>query len=176
AAECVQVVGDEFPKLDLTSRGRAVMQRQQTIQLALPSEASATAAPEPPPSRRLPPAAAVAAALTAIPSLTPEVVVPTARPSRTARPQVAPAPAAVQQQQDEVLLERLRVQRTALARAETLPPYCVFNDRTLREMALRLPVNRAELLEIHGIGNAKADKYGTIFLDLIRDYTAARGA
>jgi ATP-dependent DNA helicase RecQ len=43
-------------------------------------------------------------------------------------------------------------------------------------MALRLPGNRAELLEIHGIGNAKADKYGTIFLDLIRDYTAARSA
>ncbi len=176
AAECVQVVGDEFPKLDLTSRGRAVMQRQQTIQLALPSEASATAAPEPPTSRRVPPAAAVAAALTAIPSLTPEVVTPTASTSRTERPQVAPAPAAVQQQQDEVLLERLRVQRTALARAETLPPYCVFNDRTLREMAMRLPGNRAELLEIHGIGNAKADKYGTIFLDLIRDYTAARSA
>lgn len=54
AADCVRVLGDEFPKLDLTALGQAVMRRQQTIQLALPGAA---------PSR---------ATATAIPSLTPE--------------------------------------------------------------------------------------------------------
>jgi ATP-dependent DNA helicase RecQ len=73
---------------------------------------------------------------------------------------------------DAGLLERLRGQRTALARAESIPPYCVFHDQTLREMAISRPVDREHLLQIRGIGRAKADKYGAIFLELIRDYTA----
>ena len=59
---------------------------------------------------------------------------------------------------------------TTLARAESLPPYCVFNDRTLHEMATHLPTSRASLLQIYGVGAAKASKYGETFLQLIRDY------
>ena len=77
---------------------------------------------------------------------------------------------------DAALVEQLRAQRTALARAESLPPYTVFHDRTLRDMATCLPTTRDELLAIHGIGNAKADKYGSIFLDLIREYLMSRDA
>jgi ATP-dependent DNA helicase RecQ len=58
------------------------------------------------------------------------------------------------------------------ARQEALPPYCVFNDRTLREMAARLPTDRAALLQIYGVGAAKAQKYGDTFLALIREYRA----
>jgi ATP-dependent DNA helicase RecQ len=68
------------------------------------------------------------------------------------------------------LFERLRAERTALARQDAVPPYCVVNDRTLREMAMQLPTDAEALLQIYGIGQAKADKYGTAFLDLIRQH------
>jgi ATP-dependent DNA helicase RecQ len=61
-----------------------------------------------------------------------------------------------------------------LARAEALPPYCVFNDRTLREMATYRPTTPAGLLQIYGVGAAKASKYGEAFLALIRDHLAGR--
>ena len=73
---------------------------------------------------------------------------------------------------DDALFEHLRAQRTALARAESLPPYCVFHDRTLREMATYRPTTPAGLLRIRGVGAAKADKYGETFLALIRDHLA----
>ncbi len=73
---------------------------------------------------------------------------------------------------DEALFERLRAQRTVLASAETLPPYCVFNDRSLREMATYRPITPAGLLQIYGVGAAKASKYGETFLALIRDHLA----
>jgi superfamily II DNA helicase RecQ len=41
-------------------------------------------------------------------------------------------------------------------------------------MAVQLPADRASLLQIHGVGEAKANKYGDIFLDLIREHTPAR--
>jgi ATP-dependent DNA helicase RecQ len=64
-----------------------------------------------------------------------------------------------------------------LARAEALPPYCIFNDRTLREMAIYHPTTPAGLLQIYGVGAAKASKYGETFLALIRAYlTGQEGA
>ena len=73
---------------------------------------------------------------------------------------------------DDALFERLRAQRTVLARAEALPPYCVFNDRTLREMATYCPTTPAGLLQLYGVGAVKASKYGDTFLALIRDHLA----
>jgi ATP-dependent DNA helicase RecQ len=73
---------------------------------------------------------------------------------------------------DDALFERLRAQRTVLARAESLPPYCVFNDRTLREMATYRPTTPAGLLRIYGVGAAKASKYGETFLAVMRNYLA----
>jgi ATP-dependent DNA helicase RecQ len=156
AADCVQVIGDEFPKLELTARGHAVMRRQQTIQLALPGAAPASlTAPTP----------AVVSRAT-IPTLTPQVVLPVAAAS-TASPEVTTSSTATY---DADLLERLRLQRTTLARAEAVPPYCVFTDRTLRDMAMQRPADRTALLQIYGVGEAKVRKYGEIFLALIREY------
>lgn len=73
---------------------------------------------------------------------------------------------------DPALFERLRAQRTALAQAEAVPPYCICNDRTLRDLATCLPADRTALLRIYGIGEAKASKYGEMFLTLIRQYLA----
>ena len=119
--------------------------------------------------------------VTAVPSLTPAVVSPMAAAAAAPRsvlprpPQPSPPPVALTTPDvacDEALFERLRSQRTSLARAESLPPYCIFNDRTLREMATHLPTSSAGLLQIYGVGAAKASKYGEIFLRLIRDYLA----
>jgi superfamily II DNA helicase RecQ len=117
----------------------------------------------------------------AVPSLTPEIVhlpAVAAQASATVAPRFTESAASPTTSQtseptcDDVLFERLRTQRTALARAESLPPYCVFNDRTLREIATYRPTSPAGLLQIYGVGTAKASKYGETFLALIRDYMA----
>jgi ATP-dependent DNA helicase RecQ len=155
AADCIQVIGEEFPRLDLTALGHAVMRRQQTIQLALPG-----ALPADTPGR---PGAVAGAAN--MPALTPAVVLPATTVTATAAETTGAALAC-----DAELLQRLRVQRTALAQAEAVPPYCVFTDRSLREMAARLPADSAAFRQIYGVGEAKVQKYGEIFLALIREY------
>src|SRR5207248_10494543 len=109
-----------------------------------------------PPDTGLPTGPATA---TAVPSLTPEVVYPMAAAGAVSltRPPLAPEPTpppgalpTLDLACDAALFERLRSQRTALARTESLPPYCIFNDRTLREMATHLPATHASLLQIYG--------------------------
>ena len=73
---------------------------------------------------------------------------------------------------DAVLLQRLQARRKALAEAASLPAYCIVNNRTLRELAQRLPTERHALLQIYGIGEEKARKYGEILLGEIRDHLA----
>jgi ATP-dependent DNA helicase RecQ len=65
--------------------------------------------------------------------------------------------------------ERLRQLRGELAREAGLPAYCVFPDRTLAELARRRPASETELLDIPGVGPAKARKYGERFLAALRD-------
>ena len=60
--------------------------------------------------------------------------------------------------------ERLRALRLELAQTSGLPPYVIFHDKTLKEMAVRRPTNREQLLEISGVGEIKAEKYGEQFL------------
>ncbi len=68
---------------------------------------------------------------------------------------------------DKELFEDLRKLRLELARSEGLPAYCIFQDRTLREMARRLPDSREKMLAIVGVGETTFKKYGGAFLDLI---------
>jgi ATP-dependent DNA helicase RecQ len=179
-AECIQIVGDEFPKLDLTPLGHAVMRRQRIIPLALPGATTPTPPRAASAANPQPAARTASRPVTAVPSLTPEVVYPLAAAATVpvAELPVSPEPTppgalpTPERACDEALFERLRNQRTTLARAESLPPYCIFNDRTLREMATHLPTTRASLLQIYGVGAVKAGKYGEIFLQLIRGYLA----
>jgi ATP-dependent DNA helicase RecQ len=69
---------------------------------------------------------------------------------------------------DAALLERLRALRTSIAREQKVPPYVVFADRTLAEMAVRRPKSTFALGEIHGVGPMKIEKYGERFLALLR--------
>lgn len=68
---------------------------------------------------------------------------------------------------DNGLLESLRSLRTRLARAQNVPAYVVFSDRTLVELATHRPTTPAAMREIHGIGDAKLERYGADFLAII---------
>ena len=71
---------------------------------------------------------------------------------------------------DSVLFEKLRKKRKELADKAGIPPYVIFPDKTLIEMAAFSPRSEESLLHIHGIGPVKYKKYGTIFLDIIDGY------
>ncbi|MCK5879253.1 MAG: DNA helicase RecQ [Holophagae bacterium] len=66
------------------------------------------------------------------------------------------------------LFEELRQKRKELANEMDMPPYVVFSDRTLLEMAEHRPAILAELAEIHGVGAVKLERYGQIFLSIIQ--------
>jgi ATP-dependent DNA helicase RecQ len=68
---------------------------------------------------------------------------------------------------DEALFERLRELRRALARERGLPPYVIFNDRTLEEFAARKPRTPEEFRAIKGVGDKKAADLGPAFLECI---------
>ena len=76
---------------------------------------------------------------------------------------------------DAELFARLRQLRRELADAANLPPYIIFTDRALVEMAARYPRTEAQFLEINGVGQAKLAHYGETFLRAIREYCEPRG-
>ncbi len=66
------------------------------------------------------------------------------------------------------LFEALRAFRIETAREEEVPPYVIASDRTLRDIALLRPANLDELLLAHGIGPAKAERFGAALLKVVR--------
>uniref|UniRef100_UPI00314546CB DNA helicase RecQ n=1 Tax=Pseudoalteromonas sp. S16_S37 TaxID=2720228 RepID=UPI00314546CB len=74
---------------------------------------------------------------------------------------------------DKKLFAKLRSLRKELADEDDVPPYVVFNDKTLAEMAQLMPTNDSEFLKISGVGFTKLSKYGAPFMQLIRNYLAA---
>lgn len=71
---------------------------------------------------------------------------------------------------DTELFSRLKELRKKIASKEKVPPYIVFADTSLKQMATQMPLNEKELLEITGVGEYKLQKYGNIFLTEIRDH------
>jgi ATP-dependent DNA helicase RecQ len=71
---------------------------------------------------------------------------------------------------DRELFETFRRKRKELADEANVPPYVIFSDKTLAEMAASLPRTSESMLSIHGVGRVKLDRYGSIFLQLIEDY------
>lgn len=74
---------------------------------------------------------------------------------------------------DKKLFAKLRSLRKELADADDVPPYVVFNDKTLAEMAQLMPTNDSEFLKVSGVGFTKLNKYGSPFLHAIRNYLAS---
>ncbi len=68
------------------------------------------------------------------------------------------------------LFNELKRCRLSLAREKGLPPYIIFNDRTLKELSIYQPMNRDEMLKINGVGMTKYDSYGELFLSIIQNY------
>ena len=76
--------------------------------------------------------------------------------------------AAVTSDADAALLAGLKALRAKLARQQQVPAYVVFSDRTLIELATHRPGNPRAMREIHGIGDAKLERYGAPFLEIIK--------
>ncbi len=68
------------------------------------------------------------------------------------------------------LFEELRGLRTAIAKEEGMPPYIIFNDKTLIDMCAKVPENRQGMLAVSGVGENKYRKYGQRFIDAITEF------
>ncbi|MDJ0866806.1 MAG: ATP-dependent DNA helicase RecQ [Myxococcota bacterium] len=136
----VDFEGGDRPVAVLTEAGAAVMRGERPARLLLPPERAAPARASAPRSGRRAGAAATASA---------------------AEDEALDGDALA-------LFEALRHYRLERARAEGVPPYVVASDRTLRDLARRRPRTPAELEEVHGIGPAKARRYGPGLLDVVR--------
>ena len=71
---------------------------------------------------------------------------------------------------DKVLMNLLKALRKVVANESDVPPYAVFQDYSLEDMALKYPINIKEMANINGVGEGKAKKYGKKFVDLINNY------
>ena len=80
--------------------------------------------------------------------------------------------AAAASAQSSALFERLRALRKRLADEHGLPPYVVFHDATLREMAERRPLTLSQFAELPGVGQAKLARYGDQFIAVVRELPA----
>jgi ATP-dependent DNA helicase RecQ len=68
---------------------------------------------------------------------------------------------------DEALFGRLRELRRRIAAQAGVPAYVIFNDATLRQMAVERPADESQLLSVNGVGTTKLERYGRFFLDVI---------
>ena len=92
------------------------------------------------------------------------------RVTKERRPERARPDAEAWQDVDHALFERLRGVRLRIARERGVPPYVIFHDTTLRELARLKPRRVEELQTVKGIGARKAEQLGGAFVDEIRSY------
>jgi len=94
-----------------------------------------------------------------------------AKPQAKGRAVAANSPAAASEEGRE-LFETLRALRKRLADAQGMPPYVIFHDATLREIAERRPVTLGEFAGIRGVGEAKLARYGEEFVAVVRGHAS----
>lgn len=144
----VDFVGGDRPVAALTETGTAVMRGERAVRLLLPLEKSNL------------PRAAGADGGTAY----------SAR--RHSGSGMAASDDLPMDEAAQARFEALRAHRLTTAQAEGVPPYVVASDRSLRELAALSPERPEDLTLAHGIGEAKAEKYGAGFLAVLRDVNA----
>jgi ATP-dependent DNA helicase RecQ len=71
------------------------------------------------------------------------------------------------------IFDQFRALRKEIATTNKVPPYVVFSDKTLKELSNSMPSNKIEMLEVHGIGAVKFERYGEAFLELIEEINNA---
>jgi ATP-dependent DNA helicase RecQ len=110
------------------------------------------------------------------PERMPGLVLARQRPARKGAPRVqSRVETESWQDVDRDLFDRLRAVRLEIARSRGVPPYVIFHDTTLREMARLRPESIDDLLGVKGVGARKADDLGGVFLEAIRVYAARSG-
>lgn len=85
------------------------------------------------------------------------------------------SPEEINQNFDKELFQRLRALRHTIAQEKSLPPYIIFHDSSLKEMAAYMPRNQEEFFEIKGVGQKKYESYGEGFISLINEYIREEG-
>ncbi|KGX87198.1 DNA helicase RecQ [Pontibacillus litoralis] len=84
----------------------------------------------------------------------------------------ATAAATYADQYDEWLFEQLRTLRKSIAEQNAIPPYIVFSDATLKQLAIHKPASKKDMLTVKGIGEKKYEQYGEAFLEVLQSYSA----
>lgn len=97
-------------------------------------------------------------------------------PIRLAAPPVVASAEPAKASAHADLFERLRRLRKQIADERGVPPYVIFHDSTLRQMAAELPIDQTRLRRIQGVGERKAADVGDLFLDCIAGYVQETGA
>jgi ATP-dependent DNA helicase RecQ len=107
------------------------------------------------------------------PSRLPALTLARQRPARKGTPRVqSRVETESWQDVDRNLFDRLRAVRLEIARSRGVPPYVIFHDTTLREMARLRPASIGDLLRVKGVGARKADDLGDVFLEAIRTHAS----
>lgn len=68
----------------------------------------------------------------------------------------------------EDLFQKLKALRLKLAKKQSVPPYVIFHDSTLVDMIIEMPENLSEMAKISGVGQSKLERYGKVFLEVIK--------
>ncbi len=71
---------------------------------------------------------------------------------------------------DEELFQQLKALRAKIAKVQSVPAFVIFTDAALRDMCIKLPQNLKSFLEVNGVGQTKAKRYGERFIKLIQAY------
>ncbi|MFM1921587.1 MAG: ATP-dependent helicase RecQ [Candidatus Hydrogenedentota bacterium] len=93
----------------------------------------------------------------------------------TPRARRAAAPASLSLPEHKSLFASLRAYRAEIAHEEGVPPYLIFGDRTLVELAVARPMDLDAFSRVHGVGSIKLEKYGEQFLAHIREFAKNQG-
>ena len=70
---------------------------------------------------------------------------------------------------DAEVYDKLRDLRTQIASQKGIPPYIVFSDKTLKDLSVKVPQDKEAMLQVHGIGEVKFERYGSEFLSLLSE-------
>ncbi len=102
------------------------------------------------------------------------VQAPSPTSAKTRGPETSEGTASAIAHEGQELFDALRALRKRLADAQGMPPYVIFHDATLREIAARRPVTLGQFADIRGVGEAKLARYGEEFVATVRGHAANR--
>ncbi len=97
-------------------------------------------------------------------------------PARSARGRVAWGAGSRLNPRSDALLQRLKTLRMNLAKARGVPAFVIFSDRSLIDMAQKIPLTRWDFGEVHGVGQAKQEQFGAIFLEAIAEFVKQKSS